>query len=105
MSAYKARGTAWESAVVRYVRANFNHDGTWRHAPSPYAGLVLAATDDATGTYVLFANSTGIHVGKRTRPSGAFENPVRLSGNGTSGAALPQGDIVALAGGYWAVWT
>jgi len=98
-------GTCGQPAFSGTLHYFEGHDRTWRHTPSPYAGLVLAVTDDATGTYVLFANSTGIYVGKRIRPSATFQDPVRLSGNGTSGAALPQGDIVALAGGYWAVWT
>ena len=70
----------------------------------PYTGRVLGVADDTTGTYALYSNQNGIWVGRRTT-AGTFTKPVRVSTRGNGGAVLPQGDIVAQGGGYWAVWT
>ncbi len=97
-------GTCARPAFAGTLRYFDGHDATWRRATSPYTGRVLGVADDTTGTYALFSNQNGIWVGKRTT-AGAFTKPVRLSTRGNGGAVLPQGDIVAQGGGYWAVWT
>ena len=97
-------GTCARPAFSGTLRYFAGHDGTWRRATSPYTGRVLGVADDTTGTYALFSNPNGIWVGKRTT-AGGFTKPVRLSPRGNGGAVLPQGDIVAQGGGYWAVWT
>ena len=89
------RGRVWYFSGAR---------STWSRQRTPYVGHVMAVADDSTGAYVLFAGRTGIFVGKRT-VAGSFIAPIRLSPVGLGGAVVPQGDIVALAGGYWAVWS
>lgn len=97
-------GTCARPAFAGTLRYFDGHDATWRRATSPYTGRVLGVADDTTGTYALYSNQNGIWVGRRTT-AGAFTKPVRLSTRGNGGAVLPQGDIVAQGGGYWAVWT
>jgi hypothetical protein len=97
-------GTCARPAFRGALRYFDGHDATWRRTTTPYSGRVLAVTDDTTGTYALYSNDNGIWLGKRTI-AGTFTTPVRLSARGSGGAVLPQGDIVAQAGGYWAVWT
>jgi len=94
------------SDLLRYFEGS---GGAWRVAATPYRGRLLAVTDDRTALgappalFVLFANFDGIFVGSRT-PSGVFQPATRVSPSGEGGGLLPQGDIVAFTGQYWAVW-
>jgi hypothetical protein len=72
---------------------------SWFHLRTPYVGAVVATANDTTGTYVLFSNSLGLHVGKFTS-AGVFRPTVRLSRITTT----VGGDIVATGGRWWAVW-
>jgi len=76
----------------------------WFTQVTPYYGRVLAASNDSTGTWVLFSTASGIYLGKRTM-TGTFATPARLSTHGNGGAVLPSGDLVTEGGRYWAVWT
>jgi hypothetical protein len=76
----------------------------WTSALSPYRGRVLATAWDGTATYLLYANGKGTHITKRTA-AGVFTPGRRLSTAGLTGAVYPTGDVVAVGGKWWAVWT
>jgi hypothetical protein len=76
---------------------------TWTAVTSPYHGRVLGVAWDGTATFLLHATETAIRITKR---DGSTFTPGRvLSGSGVGGATLPSGDVVALAGKFWAVWS
>jgi hypothetical protein len=72
---------------------------------SPYRGQVLASSQNGVATYVLFANGSGIFLGKRLIGNGAYGAAQQLSPT-TPGAVAPQGDVIAGDNDtWWAVWT
>jgi hypothetical protein len=72
---------------------------------SPYRGQVLASSQNFTAVYVLYANSSGIFLGKRLIGNGAYGDAQQLSST-TPGAVSPQGDVIAGSNDtWWAVWT
>jgi hypothetical protein len=76
---------------------------------SPYRGQVLASSQNGFSAYVLFANGSGIFLGRRLIGNGTFGAVQQLSST-TPGAVSPQGDVIAgsWAGSvdsWWAVWT
>jgi hypothetical protein len=68
--------------------------------PTWMAGDVLGMASDATGTYVLYATSVDIRVGKRTTTGGLSFRVV----DGWRGRR-PEGDIIARDGRWFAVWS
>ena len=74
-------------------------DRSWRHVRTPYTGRVLAAAWDTTGTYLLYANPTGVWVTKRTS-AGVFTGGHRLSRT----RDVSEGDLLVSRGSWWAVW-
>ena len=75
---------------------------SWTQVTSPYRGRVLGVAWDGTATYLLHADGANIRV--TTRVGSTFTGGRLLSASGSSGATLPSGDVVALAGKWWAVW-
>jgi hypothetical protein len=74
-------------------------DRSWRRIWTPYTGRVLAVAWDTTGTYLLYANRTGVWVTKRTT-AGVFTRGHRLS----RAAGVSEGDLLVSRGSWWAVW-
>ena len=75
---------------------------SWTQTTSPYHGRVLGVAWDGTATYLLHADGTNIRVTKRV--GSTFTGGRLLSASGSGGATVPTGDVVALAGKWWAVW-
>jgi hypothetical protein len=94
-------GSCGLEPAIRYFRQS---GAGWSVATSPYHGRVLAVAPDGIATWLLYANGSGIHLGRRTT-AGGFAASAQLSPNGTGGAVFPTGDVVASGGRYWAVWT
>lgn len=65
-------------------------------------GRVLGVSYDDTATYVLFATSLDIRIGKRTH-AGVFSS--RVVDTGVGGATLPFGDVIARNGQWFGVWS
>jgi hypothetical protein len=76
----------------------------WDSGRTPYRGMVMAATADGDMGVVLFANGDGTFLGRR-RANGTFTPTRRLSRSGLTGAVIPSGDVVAMGGRFWAVWS
>ncbi len=72
--------------------------GAWTHVASPYHGRVLAVADDGAATWVLYAAADGTRLARRDR-AGVFSPGTRLSATAALG-----GDLIAVAGRWWAVW-
>ena len=77
---------------------------SWTSQRTRYRGIVLAAAYDDTGSRLLFADSSGIKVARRT-PAGVERDPVRVDGKGLGGAQFPSGDLVVAGGRWLAVWS
>lgn len=72
---------------------------------SPYRGQVLASSQNGISSYVLFANGSGIWLGRRLIGNGTFGAVQQLSTT-APGAVTPQGDVIAGSfDTWWAVWT
>ena len=79
--------------------------GSWVFEETPYRGEVLGA-DQYSASYVLFSNSTGIHLGKRGIATGDYLTPARQLSPTAPGAVRLQGDVLAgPSHTWWAVWT
>lgn len=66
---------------------------------SPYSGVVLAVAADSTATWLLYRASDGTRLGGRTH-GGSWKTSKRLS---TKRAG--SGDLAAVGGRWWAVWS
>jgi hypothetical protein len=76
---------------------------SWTRTATPYRGRVLAVADDGGSTFLLYQAADGIRITRRTH-GGTLTGGRRISGfTGTN--PFPTGDLVALAGQWWAVWT
>jgi hypothetical protein len=95
------QGGACVNQVIHYFEGS---GGTWTRQQSPYRGLVLAVAQDATGTYLLyFTTNQRLRITKRLA-DGTFTGGRELSSTAGTGALIPQGDVVATGGQWWAVW-
>jgi hypothetical protein len=79
------------------------HRLAWSAAKAPVAAQVMSVAVDTTGTYLLYASSTGIHLRKRWASGTVTDR--RLSTRGLGTHIVPTGDVVARSGRWWAVWT
>jgi hypothetical protein len=82
----------------------FSRDAGGTVAPSVatgFTGRVLGVTADATATYVMYATSSEIRVGKRTT-AGAFSSRAIDT---WSGVGQPAGDVIAQGGQWFGVWS
>jgi hypothetical protein len=95
-------GGCGTTRTIRYFQGK---GSTWSSAVTPHRGIVLSTTHDSTGVYLLFGASDGVRLAKRSF-GGSWLFNKRLSPKGIdTGAVYPQGDVVASAGKWWAVWT
>jgi hypothetical protein len=95
-------GTGCAAADVWYVASA---GAAGKKELSPYRGQVLASSQNFTAVYVLYANSSGIFLGRRLIGNGAYGAAQQLSST-TPGAVGPQGDVIAGDNDtWWAVWT
>ncbi len=91
-------GEGCTTSSIWYFRSTVNG---WLSALSPYAGTVVAAAQDGTGTFVLYRAADGLRLGKRSL-AGSWSPSVRLSSSAVDGVT---GDLVADRGTWWAVWS
>jgi hypothetical protein len=85
---------------------------SWTATPSPYTGEVMGVAWDGSATYLLHAyRQQGSHtrvIRVTKRDAGGFTPgrtvAVPTPGEFFSQLYVPQGDIVALGGRWWAVW-
>jgi hypothetical protein len=75
----------------------------WTRVMSPYRGRVLAVTQDTTAVYLLYEATDGIRITKRT--AAGFTPGRIISPVGFGARTVPQGDVIASGGTWWAVWT
>lgn len=87
------------NADIRFLGRNPRGDVV-PSEPVWMAGDVLAMAADATGTYVLYATSVDIRVGRRTTTGETSHRIV----DGWRGRR-PEGDIIARDGRWFAVWS
>ena len=72
---------------------------------TPSRGEVLGS-DQYSASYVLFSNSTGIHLGKRGFATGDYLTPARQLSSTVPEAVRPQSDVLAgPSHTWWAVWS
>jgi hypothetical protein len=86
--------------------------GAWISTVSPYTGRVMAVAWDGSATYLLFSqrlDSTTHEVRIASHRASGFSPGRRLAqptGTAfTSQGYQPAGDVVAVGGRWWAVWT
>jgi hypothetical protein len=92
--------TGCGSDIIDYV-TNRIAPGGWRTVPTPYRGMVLATTQDAQSTYLLYRARDGVRVTK-VGHDGVFTHGNLLSA--AVGGGL-DGSIAARGGLWFAVWT
>ena len=68
------RPRLWAGRLTYFAGAG----APWFTQVTPYYGRVLAASNDSTGTSVLFSTATGDHLGKRTRTGSSPHRPVSV---------------------------
>jgi hypothetical protein len=93
-------GSCGTNPQIRYFEGS---GSTWTSAVSPYRGRVLGVAWDGTSTFLLHADGSNVRVTKRDATG--FTGGRLLSTRGANGAVIPEGDVVASAGEWWAVWT
>jgi hypothetical protein len=93
-------GTGCGNDVISYV-TNHVQPGGWATVPTPYQGVVLATTQDAQNTYLLYRAADGVRVTKVTH-AGVFTKGNLLS---TAAGGGLEGTIAARGGLWVAVWT
>lgn len=74
-------------------------NGVWSRSVAPFGGVVLSVADDGATTYLLYAALDGLRLATRTH-GGTWGVPALLSN-----VRPRSGDVVAVGGKWWAVWS
>jgi hypothetical protein len=91
-----------EGFAIRYFEGSGT---TWTAQATPYRGFVAAVAWDTTGTYLLYIDfaTFNLRITKRLT-NGTYTGGRLLSTHVDVDGSLPQGDVVAVGGRWWAVW-
>ena len=90
-----------QGSLIRFFSRNPNGSVNPSQATG-FSGRVLGVAFDSTSSYVLFATSVDIRIGRRTN-AGAFSS--RVVDTGLGGGTLPTGDVIAKDGQWFGVWS
>jgi hypothetical protein len=78
---------------------------TWTRQATPYRGFVVAVAWDTTGTYLLYVDRARLELRITKRlTNGTYTGGRLLSTHVGPDGSTAQGDVVAAAGRWWAVW-
>ena len=75
---------------------------TWRSYGTPYRGWVLGMAVDGNRRFLLFVNSSGVHIGEMAGDQ--FAQSLAVSSQ-PADWQFSSGDVVASNGRWWAVWS
>jgi hypothetical protein len=91
-----------EGFAIQYFEGS---GSTWTAQATPYHGFVAAVAWDPTGTYLLYVDAARLELRITKRlTNGTYTGGRLLSTHVDVDGSLPQGDVVAAGGQWWAVW-